>query len=384
VNERLLGDSSNAVYAASGSSSGSDPGYLLFVREGALMAQPFDAKRRRLTGEPLPVAGVVGTVAGGPIGTRRPNFSVSDNGVLVFDPLPDRQRNQLVWVDRGGRKPSSLDGMDKAATFKLSPDDKRVVVSRWANNVDLWLSDATGGNATRLTFDPAADVYPVWSPDASRIVWASNREAIYHLYERATSGAGQDALLLKSDYFKFPTDWSRDGRFIIYREINPKTKYDVWVLPVHPQNAALSPFPLLHTEANEAAAVLSPDGQWIAYNSDESGPYEVYVQSFPGGGGKRQVSTGGGIGPRWRGDGKELFYHALDGKLMAAAVKSGASFFESGKPVALFEFRAGGYLITPYYDVTRDGQNFLLSTILENEVAAPLTVVVNWAAEMKK
>jgi hypothetical protein len=157
----------------------------------------------------------------------------------------------------------------------------------------------------------------------------------------------------------------------------------VWVLPVGPQNTARSHFSFLKTEANETAAVISPDGRWIAYNSDESGQYEVYVQSFPGGGGKRRVSTGGGIGPLWRGYGKELYYHASDGKLMAVAVKGGAS-FEAGAPVALFEFRAGGNLITPYYDVTKDGKNFLLSTIVETEPNAPLTVVVNWAAGVKQ
>src|SRR5262245_23256445 len=382
VNERLLGDDSNAVYAA----TGIDAGYLLFGREGALMAQPFDTARHRLTGEPFPVAGQVGTVLGSTVSImRRRNFSVSDTGVLVFDPLPGRRRNQLVWVDRGGRIIVSLDKIDEVAMARLSPDDKRIVVARTENNgsyTDLWLSDVSAGNLTRFTFNPAQDTYPVWSPDGSRIVWASNREGVLHLYERAASGR-QDALLLKSNYFKFPTDWSRDGRFIIYREINPKTKNDVWVLPVGPQNTALSPFPFLQTEANEAAAVISPDGQWIAYNSDESGRYEVYVQSFPGGGGNRQVSTGGGIGPRWRGDGKELFYHAADGKLMAAPVKGGAS-FEAGMPTPLFEFRAGGYLITPYYDVTKDGQKFLINTVVETEPNAPLTVVVKWATEAPK
>src|SRR5262245_24221938 len=383
VNERLLGDDSNAVYAA----TGIDAGYLLYGREGALMAQPFDTARLRLTGEPFPVAGQVGTVMGSTVSIlRRRNFSVSDTGVLVFDPLPGRRRNQLVWVDRGGRIIVSLDKIDKVAMARLSPDDKRFVVARSEGDgsyTDLWLSDVSGGNDTPFTFDPANDFYPVWAPDGSRIVWASNREGVYHLYERAASGAGQDALLHKSDYFKFPTDWSRDGRFIIYRQTDPKTKYDVWVLPVGEQISERKPYPFLHSEANETAATLSPDGQWIAYSSDESGRYEVYVQSFPGGGGQRQVSTGGGIGPLWRGDGKELFYHAPDGKLMAAQVRGGAS-FEASMPAPLFEFRAGGYLITPYYDVTRDGQRFLLSTIVETEPNAPMTVWVNWTAEVKK
>ena len=162
---------------------------------------------------------------------------------------------------------------------------------------------------------------------------------VANLYQKAASGAGEETLLLKSDYPKFPTDWSRDGRFIIYRQTDPKTKSDVWVLP-EPGSGEAKPFPVVRTEANETAGTLSPDGRWLAYASDVSGRYEVYVQSFPGGGGKRQVSTGGGNHPRWRRDGRELFYYAGDGKLMAAPVRSGES-FEMGAAVSLFEFRAG-------------------------------------------
>jgi len=187
--------------------------------------------------------------------------------------------------------------------------------------------------------------------------------------------------LYKSDYYKFPSSWSLDGRYIIYREINPRTNFDVWVLPVGSQAGNQKPFPFLDTEANEAAGVLSPDGQWMAYCSDESGRYEVYVQSFPGHGSKRQISTGGALGPRWAG--KELFYQALDGKLMVVEVKPGNN-FDASAPAPLFEFRPGGNLITPFYDVTRDGQKFLLSTIVETQPAAPLTVTVNWTAAFRR
>jgi eukaryotic-like serine/threonine-protein kinase len=385
---RLLGGDSNAVYAPSGSGGG----LLLFGHEGALLAQPFDPVARQFTGEQFPVTERVGTVFDGTAaGISRLIVSASDNGVLIFDPFPNRQRNQLIWVDRGGTQIRSPERADNVfSSPRLSVDDQRFVISRFdpqTGHNDIWLSDEAGGNATPFTFDPANDIFPVWSPDRSRIVWSSNREGPYNLYQKAASGAGQDVLLFKSDYYKFPTDWSRNGRFIIYRQIDPKTKYDVWVLPVNgtvgPISGVQQPFPFLQTAANEAAATLSPDGQWIAYSSDESGRYEVYVQSFPGGGSKRKVSTGGGIGPHWRDDGKELFYHAPDGKLMAVEVKVGAS-FAARTPVPLFEFRVGGNVITPYYCVTSDGQRFLLSTIVETQAAAPLTVVVNWMAEAKR
>jgi len=380
LSKRLLPDYSNAVYV----SDDNGRGYVLFGREEALMAQPFDLGKLQLSGEPFVVAPHVRRALGNIESLRHLSCSVSENGVLVLDQLPNRLRSQLIWTDRSGKQISSIDDLTNVAMVNLAPDGQHFVVSRLdlqTGDNDVWLSDETGKNATRFTFDSAIDNYPIWSPDGSRIVWCSNREGIYQLYQKAASGAGQDELLFKSDYYKFPNSWSPDGRYVIYREINPRTNFDVWVLPVGPDAGDQKPFPFLDTAANEAAAVLSPDGQWMAYCSDESGRYEVYVQSFPGHGGKRQISTGGGLGPRWAG--KELFYHALDGKLMAIEVKPGRS-FEASAPAPLFEFRAGGNLITPYYDVTRDGQKFLLSTIVETQPAAPLTVMVNWTAAYRK
>jgi eukaryotic-like serine/threonine-protein kinase len=380
LRQRLLGDASNVVYAASGTGGG----YLLFGREGALMAQPFDAQALQLGGEAFPVAGRVGTVLqGSTSGFRRRNFSVCNNGMLLFDPQPNRQRSQLLWVDRSGKTIKSLDRLDNVVIPRLAPDDKRFAVVRASpqdGNNDIWLSDVASGNPTRFTFDPGNDQLGVWSPDGTRLVWASSRSGVFDLYEKNTDLAGQDTLLLQSEHYKFPTDWSRDGRYIIYRQIDPQTKYDIWILPLFGE---WKPFPFLRTEANEAAAVLSPDGRWIAYSSDETGRYEVYVEGFPGHGGKRQISTAGGMGPYWRGDGKELYYHAPDGKLISAPVKSGAS-LEVGAPVELFEFRASGVTNNPFYSVNRDGQRFLLSTIVETELNAPLSVVLNWVAEVKK
>ena len=377
LRRRLVGDHSNAVYAASGRTGG----FLLFGRDGALVAQAFDAGTLQLKGAAFPVAPRVGTcvdtTAGG---AGRRLVTASDTGVLVFDPLPDRQSSHLTWVDRAGRPAGAPDRMEGVSMVRLSPDGRRYAVSRLdpgSGSGDVWVSDVTGVNATRLTFDPGNDTFPVWSPDGDRLAWSSDREGTYRLYQKAASGSGRDTLLLKADLYVFPTDWSRDA--ILYRQIDPRTKYDIWALPLSPRAGDGKPFPILQTDANEAAAVFSPDGGWVAYASDESGRYEIYVQGFPAGGGKRQVSTGGGIAPLWRSDGNELFYHALDGTLMAAAVERAAS-FAAGPPAPLFEFRPAGPLITPYYAPTPDGQRFLLSTILDSLPGAPFTVVLNWTA----
>jgi serine/threonine protein kinase/Tol biopolymer transport system component len=375
VRRRLLGDDSNALYAPSGSGGG----YLLFGREGVLLAQPFDADTLQLGGDAVPVAGRVGMMLGSTISYHRWNFSASGNGVLVFDPQPNRQRSHALWVDRSGRTVNSLAGLDDVRMLSLAPDDRRFLVDRTSpqnTNNDIWLSDVVSGALVRFTFDPGNDQSGIWSPEGSRIVWASNRSGNFDLYEKDAGSTGQETLLLQSDHFIFPTDWSRDGRYILYRQIDTQVKYDLWVLPLFGER---QPLPFLQTDANEAAGVFSPDGGWIAYCSDESGRYEVYVESFPARGGKRQISYAGGSGPRWRGDGKELYYQAPDGKLMAVPVTDSAS-LAVGAPVALFEFRPSSSLIAPFYSASRDGQRFLLSTIVEAEKNAPLTVVVNWPA----
>jgi Tol biopolymer transport system component len=383
LKRRLLDEGTVIKYmAAVPGDTASGAGWLVFGRDGALLARPFDARRLEFTGEPFSLSDKVGSDL---VFINYFTFSVSDNGVLVFDPSANRQRRQYRWVDRRGQPVNSLDVAAGSGQAWLSRDEKRFIADRPDppnNSYDLWLCDVSGGNSQRFTFDPAVDINPVWSPDGSRIVWASTRDGTPNLYQKAASGAGEETLLLKSDYGKIPTDWSRDGRFIIYRQNESKTKWDVWFLPVTGSGEA-KPFPVVRTEASEIAGTLSPDGRWLAYASDVSGRYEVYVQSFPGGGGKRQVSTDGGSGLCWRRDGRELFYHAGDGKLMAVPVSSGES-LEVGAAVALFEFRGGTIGVNAPYVVTADGQHFLINAVVETEPNAPLTVVVNWAAEAKK
>ncbi len=370
VRQRLLSDFSSAVCAP--------PGFLLFRREEALLAQPFDIGKRQLSGEPFPVAERVGH---DPAFRQHLNISVSDNGVLVLDSHFNRQSSQLLWLDRGGKQTGALGEWTAVSRPWLAPDEKRFVAERAdANNTyDLWLVDVPGANPTRFTFDPGSDAFPVWSPDGKRIIWLSSREGNIRLYQKAASGAGQEEPLFNIN--GYPTDWSRDGRLIIYNRFSPKTAQDVWVLPL---DGAQQPFPFLQTEAYESEAQLSPDGRWMAYVSDESGKFEVYVQRFPDHSGKRQISTNGGLGPHWRRDGRELFYHAADGKLMAVPVGGGEN-FEPGAAVALFEFRSrSNSIIAAPYTVTGDGQRFLVNAIVDAEPRAPLTVVVNWAAGAKK
>jgi serine/threonine protein kinase/Tol biopolymer transport system component len=376
--QRLVGDYSNAIYVSSDIRK-PDNGYLLFGHEKALMAQPFDAGTLRLGGEPVAVAGQIATL----VNSVYRNFSASGNGVLIFDPEPNRQQKLALWVDRAGKTINTLKQFADMRVARIAPDGRHFVASNYdlqTNNFDLWLSDVTGGNTVRFTFDPGNDSFPVWSPDASRIAWAASRSGNFQLYEKAVNRTGQETPLLQSNHNKAPTDWSRDGRYIIYRQSDPKTQFDIWALPLFDEQP---PFPLLQSEANESAGTLSPDGHWLAYHSDESGRYEVYVQSFPSGGGKQRISTGGGVWPCWRGNGKELYYRAPDDKLMAAPV-TGQSSLAAGAPVALFEFRSGGLPDQPYYAADSDGQRFLLNAIVGTETNAPLTIVVNWTAGVKK
>ncbi len=377
VKQRLIEADSNAVFVESGPATA---GYLLFAREGALVAQPFDVRQLKTTGEPFPVAERVGRDQD----FGRGSFSVSENGVLVYDPTT--KAKQLVWVDRAGNpiRPLSKGDIGSWGRPWLSPDERRVAVDRVDSETslhDIWLCDTSTSAVSRFTFGPADDIFPVWSPDGSRIVWGSSRDGVFDLYWKAASGAGQDEVLLKSTgLLKLPNDWSRDGRFIIYYSVDPKTKRDLWVLPLQGDR---KPFLFLQTDANEAGAQLSPDGKWMAYASDETGLYEAYVRSFPDARSKFQISTRGGVGPQWRRDGKELYYYAPDGKLMAVEVKSGAV-FEAGVPAPLFSFRSGSIPTVAPFAASADGQRFLISTISDESGGAPATVVLNWTADIKK
>jgi Tol biopolymer transport system component len=245
------------------------------------------------------------------------------------------------------------------------------------SNFDVWLLDLGRDVFSRFTFDAAVDLNPAWSPDGARIAFVSNRDGVYDLYQKSATGAGNEELLLATTESKDQVDWSPDGHFLLYRSLNPKAGYDIWALPLEGDR---KPFPVVQTNFDERDGQFSPDGKWIAFQSDESGRFEIYVQPFPGPGGKLQVSAAGGAQVRWRRDGKELFYIAFDGRLMAVPIRQNAQTMEPGAPAPLFATHVGGALQSPFmqqYVVSPDGQRFLMNTVKE-EAASPITVILNW------
>jgi serine/threonine protein kinase len=368
----LLDAEASAAYAP--------PGYVLFLRGRALMAQPFNADKLQLAGDPVPIVEQIGYSAT----TARTLFSVSSTGVLAYRPnIPSN--TQLAVYDRAGKQLEKLGNEGDFVGLSLSLDDKRIVVSRLDPDVgsyDLWIVEFAGGKALRLTFDQTNETFPVWSPDGSHIVFTSNKNGEANLYQRLSNGAGTEELLYGSNNLKAATDWSSDGQFIIYEDRDPKTDHDLWVLP---RSGEQKPSVVVQTTFNEMKGRLSPDGKWIAYQSNESGTTQVTVQSFPPSGARWQVSTNGGYQPKWRRDGKELFYVAADKKLMVVQVKAEGNRFEISAPQPLFEMAIGNLPLngSPFYDVTRDGRRFIVSAAV-GAPPMPMTVVLNWTAELKQ
>ncbi len=351
---RLMTADSQAIYAT----DGRENGYLLFAVDGALKAQPFDAQSLRLTGESFVVADKVAVVQG-----TRAKISVSDNGTLVYDATAIGSDRQLNWVDVTGKRLEPVGTLGVINAPRLSPDGKKVAVVRLdpqSPGSDIYVIDLARGTSSRLTFDPGDDRDPVWSPDGSHIAWSANRDGAFQIYQKLASGVGPEELLLKADERLGPGDWSADGRFLLYSREAQKTKYDLWVLPLAGDH---QPSLFLQTPFQEDWGRFSPDGRWIAYISNDQGRAEVYVQTFPASGGKWQISTSGGYIPRWRSDGKELYYISGDLKLMAVEVKSGSS-FEAGVPRVLFDLALPRVISTNFggYDVSADGQRFLFVT----------------------
>jgi Tol biopolymer transport system component len=339
-----------------------EPGQLLYVRAGALLAQPFDTKTLTLSGEPRVIAeDVLENDA-----NHHYEFSASPNGRLVY--RSGNVDSQLTWLDRAG-KPLGTIGAPRRIGYvlRLSPDQQHVIAEQNdadGRSDDVWIFDVTRGVASRFTFDPAADRTPVWSPDGARVAFSSMRTGLGDLYvAEAATPANTQRLSANGDLME-PTCWTRDGAFVLADDYHT-SEIDIVMFPSRAGPAK----PYISTRFNESAAALSPDDAFIAYVSDESGRNEVYVERFPTHAGRRQISTAGGVAPRWRGDGRELFYVALGGEVMSVDMTT-----EAAGPKPLFHLP--GYT----YDVTRDGQRFVVDQPVDNTTNTPLTFVSNWMA----
>jgi eukaryotic-like serine/threonine-protein kinase len=348
------------------------PGYLLFVRDAALMAQRFDPDRASVSGEPF-------TVANDPVDLfpsyAPPPFSVSDAGILAYAAAPRQPR--LTWMDRSGAQLGAPLGTGNRPA--LSPDETRIILQRRdlrTGNTDLWLIDRARGVETRFTFNPAEDNWPAFSPDGEHVIFASGRAGRAELYLKRTNG---DRVEEPLGFTGTDPDWSSDGRFILYMASAPKTGFDLWAARL---DGDRKPFPVAQTEHGEREGRFSPDGRWVAYDSTESGRREIWIQPFPPTGNKRQISTSGGVSPQWRRDGKELFFVAADGVLNVVTIRSGAT-LDWDAPRALFQTMFTGGTYAPFA-VSKDGQRFLIAVSPAIEDVTPITVVVNWMATLQK
>ncbi|HXO44563.1 MAG TPA: protein kinase [Candidatus Cybelea sp.] len=375
----LLSTAYGPVFAPS-----SDPGSdrLLFLRDGALMTQLFDPRKLELRGEPDTVTDRIGFFYSFGF------FSASTNGVLVYR-TGVGGASRLTLFDRQGNVRGAGGEQGNYYGLALSPDGTRAAVSRIEQNGSLWLVDLSRGTSSRFTLDDSDAVFGTWSPDGSRVIFASSRSGVYDLYQKQASDVNGEELVLKSSDSKYPTSWSRDGRFLLYMVLDPATaKYALSVLPFEGDR---KPFPFLRTEFNNYDGQFSPDGRRVAYVSDESGREEVYVRTFspdpaetvPDLGGKWLISTGGGSQPRWRGDGKELYYLAPDLKLMAVEITTNPS-FRAGVPKPLFQAPQlnAVSIVSHSWDLTPDGKLFLFAAPAD-QGSAPFDVLLNWQAALK-
>ena len=369
----LMKSDSMAVYAS---------GHLLFLREQTLMAEPFNLSRLEVNGDPVPIADHVSMNGA----TARPLFSVSQTGALVYQSGDAQGDWSLLWTDRDGKQAGFATPPDRYVTPRLSPDGTHLAVMIF-NGVfgtgDIWVFDLARGTKTRLTFGPANQSTPVWTPDGRTVVYQSAQSGVPHLYAKQADGSGSEKpVLATKDGMEYPDSFSPDGRYLVYERklVNRDATYHLWVLPMFGDG---EPFSVVQTAFEERDGEVSPVGKWMAYRNNESGRWEIFITAFPGGGAKWQVSTNGGSAPRWRKDGKELYFLDLSENIVAVEVNTSGNAVNLGVPHALFQALA----IQPEYgpfDVTGDGKKFLLNSGDLKEGSAPFTLVQNWPAELKK
>jgi serine/threonine protein kinase len=368
--QRLFDADTAAVFGAE---------HLFFSRQGALYAQRFDAVRRELVGAAVTLPdqveddSTVYTLA----------LSASSTGSIAYRTASSVGGRQFTWFDRTGSVVGRTGDASEALSPSMSPDGRTLAFSRAVNgNQDIWLMDIASGNITRFTFDPGIDFVPLWSPDGSRILFSSNRSGVFDLYEKPASGAGTEELVLDSDQNKFAVDWAASGDHVLYVSNDAELSYDIWALPRWDRGERAEPFTVVRTRAEERDAQFSPDGNWIAYQSNESGRLEIYAQPFRGTA-RRQISREGGAQVRWRSDAAELYYLSLDGTLMSVPLRFDAdgAAVEAGAPEALFGTRMGRGVQTSnrqQYVSSPDGTRFLMSSTVDDASRSAITVVLNW------
>ena len=375
--QRLLATDRQAYYSPS---PGGGTGHVIFLRQTTLMAQRFDPNKMTLSGEPVAIATGVDSFAL----RNYALFSVSNTGTLVYRGGGSGTQPMLTWFDRQGNPAGTVGDPGDYEAPAISPDGSRVAVAMGpAKSRDIWTLDVARGTSTRFTFDPARDDDPAWSPDGKNIAFSSNRGAQMDLYIKPADGSGEEKLLLKTDEQKSVDSWTRDGRFLLFDSDGAKTGGDMWALPFP---GAAKPVLLLRTQFSEGLSRVSPDERWLAYTSNESGDFEVYVRPFrpeapAGSGAKWLVSKGGGIGPLWRTDGKELLYLGLASQMMAVDIDTSKG-FQAGTPRRLFS--APTEALTTGWDLAPDGKRFLFVAPPNAGRTVPFTVVLNWAAGLKK
>jgi eukaryotic-like serine/threonine-protein kinase len=363
------------IIKARGNAAYADPGYLVFYRDQTLFAQRFDVRNFKLAGEPVPLFADIGFAPR----ISKAAFSASSSGLLVAQRAGESE-SQLVWYDRKGHEVGVATKPGVYGNIALSRNGRFIAsdtTDPGSQNTDIYTFALDTGEAKRLTFDPAIDSMPVWSPDGKQILFGNNHEPKFDLYLKNSDGAEEEKLIPQDGADRFPNDWSRDGKYILYER-----GADLWYASV----ADLKPTQFLKAVSTLKTALFSPDGKWVAYASNESGKWEIYVTTFPDAHGKWQVSTAGGTQPRWRGDGKELFYLSPDDKLMAVPVKIGAN-FDTGTPTALFQAYPRETVAATseqfFYDVSQDGQKFLINTQLKSAIR-PMSVVLNWPSKLNR